>query len=232
LRAVATGSTIVPEPLMAAMEARGVPVLCVYGATETGPIAAYDRAGLPRVKGGTGRAGVLSEVAVVDEMGAAVSAGTAGEIAVRGDMFVGYLGDEAASRETIRDGWILTGDIGSLAADGTLTVHDRKKNLIVSGGENVYPAEVERVLAQHPAVAECAVVGRPDPRWQEVPVAFVVLSAPTEPQRLVAHVRAHLAGFKVPRDVRLVDALPRTALGKVRHDALRALAAQELPPVA
>jgi len=226
LRAVATGSTIVPEPLIEAMEARGVPVLCVYGSTETCPIAAYDRAGLPRVKRGTGRAGILAAVAVVDERGRPVPSGEHGEIAVRGDMFTGYLGDEAATQETIRDGWIMTGDIGSLAADGTLTVHDRKRNMIVSGGENVYPAEVERVLCGHPAVAECAVVGRPDPRWQEVPVAFVRLGAPVAPEELVAHVRAHLAGFKVPRDVRVVDALPRTALGKVRHDVLRAMASE------
>lgn len=229
LRAVATGSTIVPEALMEAMEARGVPVLSVYGATETCPIAAYDRAGLPRVKGGTGRAGILSEVAILNEDFTPLPTGVHGEIAVRGDMFAGYLGNERATRETIRDGWILTGDIGSLAADGTLTVHDRKKNMIVSGGENVYPAEVERVLSEHPAVAECAVVGRPDPRWQEVPVAFVRLCDPVAPEALVAHMREHLAGFKVPRDVRVVDSLPRTALGKVRHDALRQLAAEPSP---
>jgi len=224
LRAVATGSTIVPEPLMEAFEARGVPMLCVYGATETCPIAAYDRAGLPRVKGGTGRPGILSEVAVLDEAGAPLPAGAHGEIAVRGDMFAGYFRDEEATRAALRQGWIMTEDIGSLSPDGTLTVHDRKKNMIVSGGENIYPAEVERVLSAHSHVVECAVVGRADPRWQEVPVAFVVARGTVTGEALIDHMREHLARFKVPRDVRLVDALPRTALGKIRHDALRALA--------
>jgi fatty-acyl-CoA synthase len=101
--------------------------------------------------------------------------------------------------------------------------------MIVSGGENIYPAEVERVLSAHPAVAECAVVGRADARWQEVPVAFVVAGAPVTGEALTAFMREHLARFKVPRDVRLVDSLPRTALGKVRHDALRVMAAEGAP---
>ncbi|WP_332461189.1 class I adenylate-forming enzyme family protein [Acuticoccus mangrovi] len=228
LRAIATGSTIVPESLIGAFETRGIPILNVYGATETCPIAAYDRLGLSRVKGGTGRAGIFSDVAIFDDAGRHLPQGAHGEIGVRGAVFSGYFRDEAASAAARREGYVLTGDIGSLAADGTLTVHDRKKNMLISGGENIYPAEVERVLSEHPAVAECAVVGRPDPRWQEVPVAFVRLGESVAPAELIAHMKDRLAGFKVPCDVRIVDDFPRTALGKIRHDALRE-AAREAP---
>lgn len=227
LRALSTGSTIVPEPLIEAFEALGVAVLSVYGATETCPVAAYDRLGLARVRGGTGRAGLLSQLAVLDAQGRRSPPGGHGEIGVRGCIFSGYFRDEGATQEALRDGFFLTGDIGSLSPDGTLTVHGRKKNMIVSGGENIYPAEIERVLSAHPAVAECAVVGRPDPTWQEVPVAFVRCSAPVGADALIAHMKTLLAGFKVPRDVRIVDDLPRTALGKVRHEVLRAVARQD-----
>ena len=108
-------------------------------------------------------------------------------------------------------------------ADGYFWVHDRKKNLIISGGENIYPAEVERVLLEHPDVAECGVIGRPDPRWDEVPVAYVIRRAgcSVEAEDLKAHVLTQLARFKVPRDIVFVDDLPRTALGKVQHFMLR-----------
>jgi fatty-acyl-CoA synthase len=123
----------------------------------------------------------------------------------------------------LRDGWYLTGDIGARDADGYFYVHDRKKNMIVSGGENVYPAEIERVLGHHPAVSACAVIGRPDPRWQEAPVAYVVLKpgAICEGEDLRRHVLTELARFKAPREFHFVDDLPRSALGKVQHFRLR-----------
>ncbi|MEM8552485.1 MAG: AMP-binding protein [Pseudomonadota bacterium] len=220
LRAVATGSTIVPESLIAPFEAR-VPVLSVYGATETCPIAAYDRLGEPRVEGGTGRAGVLSHIKILDERGKEVAADVHGEIAARGTFLSGYLNDRAATEATIRIGYVLTVDVGSLSEDGTLTVHGRKKHLIISGGENIYPAEIERVLLEHPSVRECAVVGKPDPKWQEAPVAFVVPSGVLTAEALHGFLADRLARFKVPRDVRIVDALPKTALGKVALDVLR-----------
>lgn len=233
LRAIATGSTIVPEALIAALAAKGPQVLCVYGATETCPIAAYDRCGLPRLQGGTGRAGLLSDIAILDDAGAPVPTGVHGEIAVGGPAILsGYFANPSASAEAMRAGRFLSGDIGSLSADGTLTVHERKKNMIVSGGENVYPAEVERALGEHPAVKACAVVGKSDPRWQEVPVAFVVVDAPVSAEALVEHASALLARYKVPRDIRFVDALPLTALGKVEYGALRDLARRIPQPLA
>jgi fatty-acyl-CoA synthase len=227
LKAVSTGSTIVPPHLIDRFVARGVPVLQVYGSTETCPVAVYTRLGgdLSRV-GSTGLPGLCCEAAVIDDSGQELQPGMAGEIAVRGpNVFCEYWGNEEATREALRDGWYRTGDIGLRDADGYFWVHDRKKNLIISGGENIYPAEVERVLLEHPDVAECGVIGRPDPRWDEVPVAYVIRRAgcSVEAENLKAHVLTQLARFKVPRDIVFVDDLPRTALGKVQHFMLRRL---------
>jgi fatty-acyl-CoA synthase len=227
LKAVSTGSTIVPPHLIERFVARGVPVLQVYGSTETCPIAVYTRLGgdLSRV-GSTGLPGLCCEAAVIDDDGNELPPGAPGEIVVRGpNVFCEYWGNEQATREALHDGWYRTGDIGLRDADGRFWVHDRKKNLIISGGENIYPAEVERVLLEHPEVAECAVIGRPDPRWDEVPVAYVIrrTGCLVEAENLKAHVLTQLARFKVPRDIVFVDDLPRTALGKVQHFMLRRL---------
>jgi fatty-acyl-CoA synthase len=225
LRAVTTGSTIVPQPLIDALTARGVPVLQIYGATETGPTSIYTRLGGDLSRGNsTGLPGLLCEARIVDDEGREVPHGTAGEIVVRGpNVFCGYWRNEAATAEALRDGWYHSGDIAVRDADGYFHIRDRKKNLIISGGENIYPAEIERVLAGHPAVADAAVVGRPDPRWQEVPVAYVMLrkGVSTDATELAQHAGRELARFKVPRDFVFVDELPRNALGKVQHFRLR-----------
>jgi len=225
LKAISTGSTIVPQPLIDRFVARGVPVLQVYGSTETCPIAVYTRLGgdLSR-EGSTGLPGLCCEAAIVDDSGAELPAGAAGEIAVRGpNVFFEYWGDEGATREALHDGWYRSGDIGRRDADGYFWVHDRKKNLIISGGENIYPAEVERVLLEHPDVAECGVIGRPDPRWDEVPIAYVIRrkGASVDAEGLKAQVQLQLARFKVPREIVFVEDLPRTALGKVQHFMLK-----------
>ena len=223
LRAIATGSTVVPPHLTAPFRARGVPVLDVYGATETAPVAIYTP-----LRGGPARPGPGCAARAVDDAGRDVPPGTPGEVLVRGpQLFNQYWRNPAATEAALCCGWFRTGDIGTRAADGSWTVHGRRCDLIKSGGENVYPAEVERVLHEHPAVLEAAVVGRPDPRWQEVPVAFVVLRPAAEPcgaDELRRHLLGQLARFKVPRDVRFVTALPRNAMGKVEHAALRAAA--------
>ena len=225
LRCIATGSTIVPQNLVDVFEARGVPVLQVYGATETSPIAVYTRLGGDRSRpGSTGLPGLWCEGKIVDDEGVEVPHGTTGEIAVRGpNVFFEYWGQAEATQAALRDGWYLTGDLGRRDADGYFYVGDRKKNLIISGGENVYPAEVERVLQNHPGVAEAAVVGRPDARWGEVPVAYVTrrATANVEAEELLTLVSAELARFKVPREIVFVEDLPRNALGKVQHFRLR-----------
>ena len=227
LKAVSTGSTIVPPHLIERFVARGVPVLQVYGSTETCPVAVYTRLGgdLSRV-GSTGLPGLCCEAAVIDDAGVELPPNMPGEIVVRGpNVFCEYWDDEEATREALHDGWYRTGDIGLRDADGYFWVHDRKKNLIISGGENIYPAEVERVLLEHPDVVECGVIGRPDTRWDEVPVAYVIRRSGclVDAENLKAHVLTQLARFKVPRDIVFVDDLPRTALGKVRHFMLRQL---------
>jgi fatty-acyl-CoA synthase len=227
LRAFTTGSTIVPQPLIDAVAARGVPVLQVYGATETCPTAIYTRLGGDLSRGNSaGLPGLHCEARVVDEAGREVPHGVAGEVVVRGpNVFFEYWRNPAATRAALRDGWYHTGDIATRDADGYFHIRDRKNNVIISGGENIYPAEIERVLGDHPAVAEAAVIGRPDPKWQEVPVAYVVLRAgmPPDADALARHVGEHLARFKRPRDFVFVDSLPHTALGKVQHFRLKDL---------
>ena len=195
LKAISTGSQIVPPHLIERLVSRGVPVLQVYGSTETCPVAVYTRLGgdLSRA-GSTGLPGLCCEAVVIDDAGVELPPDTPGEIAVRGpNVFFEYWGNAAATREALRDGWYRTGDIGRRDADGYFFVHDRKKNMIISGGENIYPAEVERVLLQHPDVADCGVIGRPDPRWDEVPVAYVIPRAGcrADAEALKAHVLTH-----------------------------------------
>lgn len=225
LRAMTTGSSIVPQPLIDAFTERGVPVLQVYGATETCPIAIYTRlGGDPTRPGSTGLPGLLCEARIVDDASNDVAAGVPGEILIRGDnVLIEYWGNAAATADALRDGWYWTGDIAVRDADGYVTVLERKRNVIISGGENVYPAEIERALQEHPAVVDAAAIGVPDARWQEVPLAFVVLrdNASATAEELRAHVAAQLARFKLPREIVIVPDLPRNALGKVQHFRLR-----------
>jgi fatty-acyl-CoA synthase len=207
-----------------------VPVLQVYGSTETCPVAVYTRldGDLSRT-GSTGLPGLCCEAKVVDDAGVELPPDTPGEIAVRGpNVFFEYWGNKVATSEALHDGWFRTGDIGRRDADGYFYVHDRKKNMIISGGENIYPAEVERVLLEHPDVAECGVIGRPDAKWDEVPVAYVISRAGcvADAETLKTHVSAQLARFKVPREFVFVDDLPRTALGKVQHFKLKEIAGE------
>jgi len=226
LRAVAAGSTIVPEALVEAYARRGVRLIQIYGATETGPVSVYERFDQPRDRRDTtGLAGVSVEMRILDAGGRRLGAGRPGEIALRGpSLFSGYWRNDEASAAAWRDGWFLTGDLGSVDADGYLYVRERKKNLIISGGENIYPAEIELVVGSFAGVAECAVIGVPDPRWQEVPLALVVArqGASIDIAALEAHLAANLARFKLPRRILLRQALPKNAMGKVQHFLLRA----------
>jgi fatty-acyl-CoA synthase len=216
LRAVGAGSSDVPLPLIEAFHARGIPVQQVYGATETSPIAiAQTRAEAIAAPGSIGRP--------VPGVEARISPGT-GEIGIRGPVVMsGYWRDRAATDAALREGWFATGDVGRVDAEGRFWFTDRLKHLIISGGENISPAEVERVLATAPGVREGAVVGRPDPRWGEVPVAVVVPDRGFDAAAVLRHFEGRLARFKQPRDVVTVEALPRTALGKVAVAALRRL---------
>jgi long-chain acyl-CoA synthetase len=164
------------------------------------------------------------QVRVADDSGRPLPVGEIGEVLVRGDsVMAGYWRNPEATAAALRDGWLFTGDVGSLDADGFLTLKDRSKDLIISGGSNIYPREVEEVLLTAPGVAEVAVVGAPDPEWGEVVVAFVVphTGAPLDAAALDAHCLEHIARFKRPKRYRLVDSLPKNNYGKVLKTALR-----------
>ncbi|MGE5115200.1 MAG: class I adenylate-forming enzyme family protein, partial [Betaproteobacteria bacterium] len=162
---------------------------------------------------------------VVDAAGRDVAPGVAGEVLVRGDnLMSGYWRDPESSARALAAGWFHSGDLGHLDADGFLTIDGRLKDLIISGGENVSPAEVEAVLNDEPAIAEAAVVGRADARWGEVVVAVVAprAGAVLTRERVLGLFDGRLARFKHPKDVLFVDSLPRSALGKVKKEELRA----------
>jgi O-succinylbenzoic acid--CoA ligase len=224
LRGVLVGGGPVPAGLVERARARGIPVLLTYGLTEACSQVATER---PGDADGTTAGPPLPglEVRIVDAGLRPLPTGEEGTIAVRGPTLMrGYLDEEAATAEVLRGGWLQTGDLGRLDAHGRLTVLARRTDLILSGGENVYPAEVEAVLADHPAVAEVAVVGRPDPRWGQVPVAVVVprRTAADQLPGLQAWARSRLAAFKVPAEVLPATELPRTAAGKVDRAAVQA----------
>jgi acyl-CoA synthetase (AMP-forming)/AMP-acid ligase II len=162
------------------------------------------------------------EVRLVDGNGGDVAAGARGEVLVRGpSVMAGYLDDPEATAEVLRDGWLHTGDVGEFDTDGRLRIVDRLKDMVLVGGFNVFPAEVEHALLEHPAVAQVAVVGEPDDRLGEVVVAHVVLAVPAHADELLDHCRTRLAGYKVPRRIVVHEALPRNAAGKVVKGELR-----------
>jgi len=195
-----------------------------YGLTETVSGDTFlDRDSTLTKLGSVGRPCQYLELDVWDDDGRPVRAGDRGEVVLRGPkVFKGYWRDPDATAAAFAGGWFHTGDIGVRDDDGYLYIVDRLKDMIVSGGENIASSEVERVLYEHDAVVEAAVVGRPDERWGEVPVAFVVVSSNTiTADELIEHCRAQLAKFKVPKDVTFIDALPRNPSGKVLKRELR-----------
>ncbi|MGY3108199.1 acyl-CoA synthetase (AMP-forming)/AMP-acid ligase II [Bradyrhizobium sp. LM3.4] len=228
LKAICTGSTMVPQHLIERFVARGVPQCCRFTVRPRPALLLCIRgsAAILRVRARAACPAYAAKPAILDDTGNELQAGSPGEIAVRGpNVFSGYWGAQQATREPLHNGWYLTGDIGRRAADGYFWVHDPKRNLIISGGENIYPAEVERALMEHPLVADCAVVGRPDPRWDEVPIAYVIRrpGVRLDAEALTAHAGSQLARFKVPREIIFTEELPRTALGKTQHFALKGL---------
>jgi long-chain acyl-CoA synthetase len=163
----------------------------------------------------------MVEVITTDDRGVALPPGEIGEIRVRGDVVMaGYWNHPEASAAALQDGWLRTGDLGCFDDDGFLTLHDRSKDLIISGGANIYPREVEEVLLRHPGVHEVSVIGKPDPEWGEVVVAFVVAD-PVSVAELDALCLAHIARFKRPKHYHFIDALPKNNYGKVLKTALR-----------
>jgi fatty-acyl-CoA synthase len=226
LRACATGSTDVPLPLIEALHARGLPVIQIYGATETGPVAIYQRIEHAYDHAGSiGRAGLHTDIRLVDEAGNDVANGTPGEILVRGaHVALGYWDSATEQAVPFPGGYFASGDIAVRDAEGFYWFKDRRKHVIISGGENIYPAELERVLAASHLLREAAVAGRPDPHWGEVPVVVAVRHSPeTGREDVLGLFAGQVARYKQPKDVVFVEALPRNAMGKVEVQRLREL---------
>ncbi len=223
LRLLMTGSSPVPETLIAAFHERGVPVGQVYGTTETGPISIYlRREDAFRRIGYAGKAAVHCEIRLVGADGRDVRRGRVGEIWVKGlNVMQGYWNDP--DNLAFQGGWFRTGDLGTQDEEGFYRVVGRSKDVIISGGENIHPAELENLLAECPDVAEAAVVGADDPRWGEVAVAVVVRRpGSTLGEAGVRQMfEGRLARFKHPRRIVFMDALPKNAMGKVQKLELR-----------
>lgn len=216
-----------PADLLAALRARFPQAAFILGSgqTETTPASQMQWVGHQGTKDDSwGPAVATTEVQVMGPDGRLLERGQEGEIVYRTPQLMdGYWHNPEANAESLAGGWFHGGDIGYLDEDGVVWFTDRSKDMVKTGGENVSSVEVERILLAHEAVAECAVVGRPDERWGEAVTAYVVLGADTTATRdeLRAHCREHLAGFKVPKTIELVDALPKTATGKIRKVELR-----------
>ncbi|MEJ7585420.1 MAG: long-chain-fatty-acid--CoA ligase [Acidimicrobiales bacterium] len=232
LRQVSVGGASTPAPLLAEIETRfGCTAICGYGMTESSPTLtrSLDKPGeapslARRATTGLPILGVDARVLGPDDEEVAWDGATTGEVCVRSNhVMAGYWNAPEATAEALRGGWLRTGDVATVDEAGYLTIVDRTKDLIISGGENVSGIEIEKTLAEHPAVLEAAVVGTPDERWGEVPRAFVVLrpGAVVTPDELRDHVRARLAHFKSPREVVVMTDLPRTGSGKVAKPVLR-----------
>jgi acyl-CoA synthetase (AMP-forming)/AMP-acid ligase II len=240
LRRIGYGAASMPAAVLRRARARwpGVAFSTGFGMTElSGNVmflspADHDRAaeaGLDILRS-VGRQMPLARVRVVDEEGRDVALGTPGEIVVKGDqVLMGYWRNPEATEAAFVDGWFRSGDVGRWDEDGYLYIVDRKKDMILTGGENVYPREVEEVLYQHPAVVEAAVIGAPDPTWGEKVVAVVCLRSPASAEELIGFCRERIASYKKPKHVVVIDALPKNASGKVLKRELRErIAAGEL----
>ncbi|WP_369167535.1 class I adenylate-forming enzyme family protein [Streptomyces sp. R28] len=226
VRFAACGAAPMPPALIERFERRyGIPILEGYGLSEGTCASTTNPLDGPRKPGTVGLPLPGQQVAVMDPQGRIMPAGATGEVVVRGpNVMRGYLGRPEETARTLVDGWLHTGDVGRLDEDGYLILVDRIKDMIIRGGENIYPKEIETVLGDHPDVLEAAVVGAADERLGEVPVAFVALrtGATADTGDLLEHCRTRLARFKVPTGITLVDRLPRNPVGKTDKPALRA----------
>lgn len=225
LRILNCGGSPVPTPLIAVYQERGLTFLQGYGMTEAAPGTLFLDA--EHAVGRAGSAGVphfFSDVRVVRPDLTPVDAGETGEVVVRGPhVMPGYWQLPAQTEAAFADGWFRSGDAARVDEDGYVYIVDRIKDLIISGGENVYPAEVEDLLLAHPGIAECAVIGVPDDRWGEVPRAVVVPAADADldPREVLAALAGRLAKYKIPKSVVIADELPRTASGKLLKSRVR-----------
>ena len=230
LRGIMTGSSVVPRAFIEAFHARGVPVGQVYGTTETGPVSiALKLHEAMACVGSAGKAHPNATLQLLDEHGNPVPQGLVGEIAIQADnLMAGYWNASGQIGVGLEDGWFRSGDLGMIESTGRLTVVGRNKDMIISGGENIYPAEIENHLVAMAGIVECAVVGLPDAKWGEVPVLTVVktkdaVGVALQDHDIQAYLQARVARYKLPKKVVFLDTLPKSALGKVLKPQLRDL---------
>lgn len=224
LQAIISGASPVPLELIKAYQALGIEIHQVYGMTETfGPGCYLGGADAVSRAGSTGKGYLLTDVRVVDGNGQDAPPDVPGEVLLRGGHnMVGYWNNPKATAETLIDGWLHTGDIGIADKDGYITIHDRMKDMIISGSENVYPAEIENVLLAHPDVADAAVIGQPSETWGESPFAVVVTQSTTvSAEDILEHCQGRVARYKQPKGVAFIDEIPRNATGKPLKRILR-----------
>ncbi len=230
LRVILLGGAAAPPEILRDALAAGLPVAVTYGLSEAASQVATATSDETRRKPGTvGKPLMGTQVRVVDGAGRDLPPNAIGEIWISGpNVMSGYDADPAANRRALVDGWLRSGDLGYRDSDGDLWIVQRRSDLIISGGENVYPAEVEAVLRQHPSIAEACVVGLPHPEWGEQVAAAVVLipGETVSPARLSAFCRDHLGGHKIPRVWRVLPELPMTASGKIQRARVRDLLLQ------
>jgi long-chain acyl-CoA synthetase len=229
LRVGVSGGASIPGEVIRGFEEKfpGVVILEGYGLSETVALATFNRSAEDRRVLSIGKPMWGVDVRVFDDADRELPPGAdhVGEIVIRGhNVMKGYYNNTAATAEAMRGGWFRTGDLGFRDSDGFFFIVDRKKDLVIRGGFNVYPREVEEVLHQHPAVSDAAVIGRRDERLGEEVVAYVTLrpGAQAEPAELIEFGKQRLAAYKYPREVRILDELPRNAAGKVLKSELRA----------
>lgn len=212
------------EAVAKAQSVFGPCIATTYGQTEAPQIATCLSAAelsQPDVQASVGRETLLTRVGIMDSSGELLPTGEIGEVVLRGDLIMtGYWNQPDKTAETIIDGWLHTGDLGLLQEDGLLFLKGRDREVIITGGFNVYPSDVEHILGSHPGVKDCAVFGVPDDKWGEAIHAAVELSAPTDATTLVDHVKTALGSIKTPKAIQFVEALPRNAYGKLQRQEL------------
>jgi long-chain acyl-CoA synthetase len=221
------GAAPVPDELQKSIEEKlDVEVFEAYGLSEAGGTVTCTRPDMPRKSGSAGTPVDNVEIKLFDDDDNELPANEPGEIVVKGPMVMqGYFNKPEQTAEALKGGWLHTGDVGYADADGYLFITDRKKDMIIKGGENVYPSEIEDVLLRHPSIAEAAVVGIPDPKYGEEIMAFVVKAPGAElaEVEVIAHCVDNYTKFKSPSKVKFIDTLPKSMIGKVLKTELKKL---------
>ncbi len=226
LRWILSGAAPVPVALIEAYAARGIEIHQVYGLTETcGPACVIDAQNAIKRAGSTGKAFFHTDVRIQNSDGKICAPNTPGEVMVKGPHVMhAYWNQPEASAQTLKDGWLHTGDIATMDEDGFVTIQDRKKDMIISGGENIYPAQIENLLMEHPGIREAAVIGQPSERWGESPFVILVPASAEDPPSeadVMGFLASRLARFKMPRGMAITDEIPRNPSGKILKRILR-----------